>query len=884
MQKITGVLFLFFFTVTASAQLPAYKNAALPIEERVTDLLQRMTPEEKFWQLFMIPGDLDNATPQQFQHGLFGFQVSAATKSEGASQQLLQYNTKENAVLLATKINSLQKYFTQKTRLGIPLLIFDEALHGLVREGATAFPQAIGLAASFDTVLMHRVAKAIAAESRQRGIRQILSPVVNIASDVRWGRTEETYGEDPYLCSAMAVAYVSELEKAGIISTPKHFLANVGDGGRDSYPIHWNERLLKEIYLPPFKACFEWGGSRSVMTAYNSIDGSPATASKWLLQDLLKKEYGFNGFVISDASAVGGANVLHYTASDYADAGKRALQNGLDVIFQTQYEHYKLFIPPFLNDSISKERIDDAVRRVLRAKFQLGLFENPFVPIIDNTQQQQEHRMLAQEAAEKSFVLLKNNNSILPLGKNIKRIAVLGEEAIAGRLGGYSGPGNNIVSVLQGLQNIAGKQYYIQFAKGAGRNYAAFNTISNNFLFTNERLTEKGLKAAYYKTVNFTGTPTIQTDAQIDFKWTLYGPAAVNTNSFYSVEWNGYLLPPATGNFKIGLQGNDGYRLYINNQLVVDQWSKQSFHTNTVAIALQKNKAVPIRIQFYEPVGNAQLQLIWNAVTKDSSEVEIQKAVALLKQSDIAIVVAGITEGEFQDRASLQLPGKQEAVIHAVAATGKPVVVIIVGGSAVVMNNWIDKVAAVLQIWYPGEAGGNAVANTLLGYNNPAGRLPISFPIDEAQLPLVYNHKPTGRGDDYNNLSGQPLFPFGYGLSYTNFSYSNLQLNKTMLNKTDSVLVSCTISNTGAVAGDEVVQLYLHDELATVARPVMELKGFQRIHLAAGATTTVSFWLKPNDFKLYNEQMEWVTEPGAFKIMMGASSREIRLQTMVTIK
>jgi beta-glucosidase len=497
MQKITGVLFLFFFTVTAGAQLPAYKNAALPIEERVTDLLQRMTPEEKFWQLFMIPGDLDNATPQQYQHGLFGFQVSAATKSEGASQQLLQYNTKENAVLLATKINSLQKYFTQDTRLGIPLLIFDEALHGLVREGATAFPQAIGLAASFDTVLMHSVAKAIAAESRQRGIRQILSPVVNIASDVRWGRTEETYGEDPYLCSAMAVAYVRELEKAGIISTPKHFLANVGDGGRDSYPIHWNERLLKEIYLPPFKACFEQGGSRSVMTAYNSIDGSPATASKWLLQDVLKKEYGFTGFVISDASAVGGANVLHYTAADYADASKRALQNGLDVIFQTQYEHYKLFIPPFLNDSISKERIDDAVRRVLRAKFQLGLFENPFVPIIDNTQQQQEHRRLAQDAAEKSFVLLKNNKSVLPLGKNIKTIAVVGEEAIAGRLGGYSGPGNNIVSILQGLQNKAGNQYRIAYAKGAGRNYAAFNTINNNFLFTNKQLTEKGLKAAY---------------------------------------------------------------------------------------------------------------------------------------------------------------------------------------------------------------------------------------------------------------------------------------------------------------------------------------------------------------------------------------------------
>ncbi|MEN9685441.1 MAG: hypothetical protein RLZZ28_1227, partial [Bacteroidota bacterium] len=294
----------------------------------------------------MIPGDLGKDS-MKFNKGLFGFQVSAAAIATNA--QLLQYGTSENALSLARKINSTQHFFMKKTRLGIPMIAFDEALHGLVRNGATAFPQAIGLAASFDTALMRKVATAIAEETYYRGIRQVLTPVVNIASDVRWGRTEETYGEDPFLASRMAVAFVSPFEKMGIITTPKHFVANSGDGGRDSYPIHFNERILEEIYFPPFKAAIREGGARSIMTAYNSIDGSPSTASDWLLNRKLKTDWQFSGFVISDASAVGGANVLHYTAKDYADAGKKSITNGLDVIFQGSWEHHRLFIEAFLN-------------------------------------------------------------------------------------------------------------------------------------------------------------------------------------------------------------------------------------------------------------------------------------------------------------------------------------------------------------------------------------------------------------------------------------------------------------------------------------------------------------------------------------------------------
>jgi beta-glucosidase len=377
---LTLLLFnLISVILVAQSTLP-YKNPKLPIDERVKDLLSRMTPEEKFWQMFMIPGDLDNLeTSDQYRHGIFGFQVSASSKAAGETQQLLKYNTNEDALKLAKKINSIQRYFIEQSRLGIPIIAFDEGLHGLVREGATSFPQSIGLAATFDTLLMRQVASAIAIETKSRGIRQILSPVINIATDVRWGRVEETYGEDPFLTSAMAVAYVSAFEKRNVITTPKHLIANVGDGGRDSYPIHLNERYMEEIHFPPFKACFGLGGTRSVMTSYNSYDGTASTANDWILNKKLKGDWDFKGFVISDANATGGSVVLHKTAKDYAESATQAISSGLDVIFQTDYNHHKLFDPGLLNDQRDVERIDDAVARVLRAKFELGLFENPYV-------------------------------------------------------------------------------------------------------------------------------------------------------------------------------------------------------------------------------------------------------------------------------------------------------------------------------------------------------------------------------------------------------------------------------------------------------------------------------------------------------------------------
>ncbi|MBO9564544.1 MAG: glycoside hydrolase family 3 C-terminal domain-containing protein [Niastella sp.] len=886
-MRTSFLLVVFFLCIGLFAfsqnTLP-YKDARLPVDVRVKDLLGRMTPEEKFWQLFMIPGDLDKAAPQQYRNGLFGFQVSAAAQGD-ASGQLLRYNTRENALTLAQKINRIQKYFVDSSRLGIPIIAFDEALHGLVRDGATSFPQAIGLAATWDTALMRQVSTAIAIETKVRGIRQILTPVVNIASDVRWGRTEETYGEDPFLSSEMGVAFVSPFEQMGIITTPKHFLANVGDGGRDSYPIHYNERLLEEIYLPPFRACFERGGSRSVMTAYNSLDGRACSANSWLLQEKLKKQWGFTGFVISDASAVGGGIVLHYTNADYADAGKDAINNGLDVIFQTSYDHYKLFIPSFLDGRADSNRVNEAVARVLKAKFELGLFEHPYVTedsavaLLKNTT----HKMLARKAARESIVLLKNNKGVLPLASTVRTIAVIGEEATAGRLGGYSGPGNKKINILDGIRERAGKGIKVLYATGAGIKADAYVVIPASFLSHSNN--QPGLQAEYFNNLTLSGNPVVtRTDKDINFRWTLYPPDPKVNLDFYSARWTGFIQSPQTGNIKLGLEGNDGYRLYVNNKLIVDNWVKQSYQTITGNVYFEKGKRYAIRIEFYEPVGNAHLKLVWNAGVIDDRVKKIQEAVAAAKQADVAVIAAGIHEGEFQDRALLGLPGFQEELINAVAATGKPVVVVLVGGSAITMSNWMHRVQGIADVWYPGEEGGRAVADVLFGDYNPAGRLPVTFPVHEAQLPLVYNHKPTGRGDDYHNLSGEPLFPFGYGLSYAQFEYSNLQLDNKIIGVNESTTVRCTIKNISKLAGDEVVQLYIRDMLASVARPVLELKGFQRIHLQPGESKEVSFTISPTLLQMLNIDMQTVVEPGDFRIMVGASSKDLRLKQVLSVR
>ena len=858
-----------------------YKDSAQTTETRVRDLIGRMTQEEKFWQVFMIPSDGDT-TNGKLKHGIFGLQLSASAQGD-AGGQLLSYNTTDNALTLVKKVNSTQRYFMEKTRLGIPMIPFDEALHGLVRSDATSLPQSIAMAATWNPALIQLAVGHVAEECKARGIRQILSPVINLATDVRWGRTEETYGEDPFLTTSMGLAFVRAFESRGIITTPKHFIANVGDGGRDSYPILLSERALEETHFIPFRKTIQSGNARSIMTAYNSLNGTACSSNKWLLTDKLKDEWKFAGFVISDANAVGGELVLHKTAKDYAESGAHAINAGMDVIFQTDIAHAGLFYPAFANGLVDSNRLNDAVARVLRAKFELGLFEHPYVSEEMNEKTLQSNgQLLSRMVAEESIVLLKNEKQTLPLSPDTKTIAVFGADAVEARLGGYSGPGYQKISILDGIKEYVGKNTNILYSEGANRNSDSYEVVAAKYL---ESHGTPGLSAAYFNNPELGGEPVFKRrNETIDFHWTLYPPHEKLQADHYSACWTGELTAPESGEFRIGLEGNDGFRLYLDNKILIDRWNKQSYHTDLVNYSFKKGKKYSIRIEFYETQGEGKIRLIWDATIKTDWQKEITKSVKLAKKADVAIVAAGITEGEFLDRASLKLPGHQEELIQALNKTGIPVIVLIVGGSAVTMENWINETESIAMLWYPGQEGGRAVSDVLFGEVNPSGKLPITFPVNEAQLPLVYNHQPTGRGNDYNNLSGQPLFPFGFGLSYTQFAYSDIRLERSTISKTENTTVRFKLKNTGTRAGTEVVQLYVKDVLSTLVRPVQELKGFQRIQLQAGEEKEVSFEITPELLEQLDLNLKPIVEPGEFRIMIGSSSRDLPLKVTLTIE
>ena len=743
------------------------------IDENVESLLSRMTLEEKVaqlkargimaWKIFFelfegLPEDKIERLQQVFWSALWRDRELlgdiTANYVKKHWRELLE--KEKNGIGMLTIIlrhlppkesaelhNQIQKFVIRETRLGIPVMIHDECLHGCMAKGSTIFPQSIALASTWNPELMEKVAVAIGKETRARGIHQCLSPTINIARDPRCGRTEETYGEDPYLASAMAVAFIRGVQSQGVVCTPKHYVANfVGDGGRDSYPIHFSERILREIYLPAFKASVEKANALSIMAAYNSLDGIPCSCNKWLLTDLLRKEWGFKGFVVSDYGSVLHIHSKHKVAETKAEAAKKALEAGLDMELP-ESDCFEELVNLVKEGELSEKVIDEAVRRILKVKFWLGLFEDPYLDpgYAEEICDCEEHRKLALKAAREAIVLLKNDG-VLPLSKNLKSIAIIGPNASQMRLGGYTGYGVKVVSPLEGIKNIVSEETKVYFAEGC----------------------------------SLTGT------------------------------------------------------------------SKEGFEE-----------------------------------AKKASE-----------KSDVAILFVGNsteTEGESKDRSNLNLPGVQQELIKEICNTGTPVVVVLINGSAITMTEWIDDVNAVIEAWYPGEEGGTAIAEVLFGDYNPGGKLPITFPKTVGQLPLYYNHKPTGRVDDYVDLRGkQPLFPFGYGLSYTRFEYSNLKISPEKIGPREQVNISLDVKNIGKYRGDEIVQLYIHDEIASVSKPVKELKGFKRITLEPGEKKTVTFTLGPEDLASYDADMNLVVEPGIFEVLIGSSSEDIRLKGRFEVK
>jgi beta-glucosidase len=436
------------------------------------------------------------------------------------------------------------------------------------------------------------------------------------------------------------------------------------------------------------------------------------------------------------------------------------------------------------------------------------------------------------------------------------------------------------VSILDGIRAGATAGSIVRAAGGVPRLWSPYAAVPASAFTTGD---SGGIHAEYWNNIALDGPATLsRTDRAIDFAWTLYSPSPELAFDWYSARWTTTLVAPASGVHTLGVEGNDGWRLYVDGRLVIDNWQKASFGRRTVTVDFAPHSRHAVRLEYHETTGSARLRLVWDAGVRDPHPAAITAAVRLARASDVAVIVAGIEEGEFRDRAHLGLPGQQEALIRAVAATGTPVVVVLVGGSAITMP-WLSQVDAVLDVWYPGQEGGHAVSDVLFGRVNPAGRLPLTFPMHEGQVPLYYAHKPTGRGDDYLDLTGQPLFPFGHGLSFTRFEYEKLDVSVHAPTDSTALTVSATIRNIGGRAGDEVVQLYLHDVLASVARPVMELAGFSRITLAAGAAQRVAFSVSRAQLSLLDASMRRVIEPGTWRVMVGASSRDIRLRTELAV-
>ncbi len=870
MMSIAFSLSILLLACSKEDKKHPYQDPQRSPAQRSEDLLTRMTLEEKVAQLRCLTKDVEATDTLYGQEGIGGIGPIMDGLPEPAA---------------AAKANRIHALIRRTTRLAIPPILHSEALHGYRGNGATIFPQAIALASTWDTLLIRRVATVIGKETRARGIRQVLAPVINIARDVRWGRVEETYGEDPYLSSRIAVAYCSAIEREGVLTTPKHFVANVGDGGRDSYPIHFNERILREIYFPPFRACIQEAGASSIMAAYNALDGTPCSAHPWLLTRILRKEWGFRGFVVSDYGSVAGILDKHHVATSDTGAAALALNAGLDVEFPDVYIYGRPLLGAAKNRKTTEKTLDDAVRRVLEAKFRLGLFEDPFVRVdsLNSVSADPAHRALALETATEAIVLLKNEDSALPLKKSLRSIAVIGPAADTALYGGYSGWGRKASTVLQAIREKLGPKAAVRYSPGCAFGFKSLPTIpSSNLVPGNGKPGEHGLRAEYFANDSLRGEPVlVRTDPEVQFTWGMGSPDPKLPADHFSARWTGMLIPAVSGTYRLGASTDDGMRLWLDGKLVIDSWYDRGATLDYVTVRLVAGKPYRLKLEYYERTGWSFASLVWEPQVKE--DPRITQAAELARRSDAAIVVATISEGEGYDRSSLDLPGRQEELIRAVAATGTPTTVVLMAGSAVTMQRWKETVPGILLAWYPGEEGGRAIANLLFGDANPSGRLPITFPQSVGQVPLYYNHHPTGRGDSYVDLSGKPLFPFGHGLSYTTFTYSSAAVTDSALPLGKPLTAWVTVRNTGTVKGDEIVQLYLRRPTSSVTQPVQQLHGFRRISLEPGAEQRVEFLLTPDDFSLYDRDLRWVEEPGQVDIQFGSSSADIRQELTIVI-
>jgi len=797
---------------------------------------------------------------------------------------------------LEEKVSQMQDVAAAVPRLGIPAYNWwNEGLHGVARSGnATVFPQAIGLAATWDTGLVHRVADVISTEARAKYNDAIQhgntgryfgltfwSPNINIFRDPRWGRGQETYGEDPYLTSRIGVAFVTGLQGDDpnylkTVSTSKHFAVHSGpEVLRHRFNVPVSPHDLADTYAPAFRATIMEGKADSVMCAYNSVRGEPACANQ-LLFDTLRNKWGFKGYVVSDCWAISDLHQGHGFVLTLEQAAALAVKAGTDLSCGPEFAALPLAVR---NRLLSNNDIDRAVKRLFEARFRLGMFDPPDrVPwsklsIADNDTPA--HRQLALEAAHKSIVLLKNEPGTLPLKSSVKAIAVIGPNAdsLGVLLGNYNGTPSSYTTILDGLRKRF-RNAKILTALGAPVTETSAVVLPSEHLRTGGPNSQRGLNAEYFANVSFSGAPVLKrVDASVDFEWNNVSPGPGVPPGNYSVRWTGELVPPVDGDYRLGGSTDGGYRIYLDGKKFVDDSAPHGTRTMTTLVHLQAGHPYPIRMEYFHAWWEATARLLWLPPNLS------QDAVNAARKADVVIAVVGITpqfEGEESDssdpgffggdRLDLNLPRPQQELLESVAATGKPLIVVLTNGSALAVNWAQEHAAAILEAWYPGEEGGAAVADVLSGEYNPAGRLPVTFYQSVVQLPPFGNYSMAGR--TYRYFTEPPLYPFGFGLSFSSFNYSDAKVSQAQVAADATVTVSVRVTNASPVPGDEVVQLYLAHP-GVEGAPMRALAGFQRIHLDAAASQTVDFILRDRDLSIVDETGARRIVPGAVDVWIG---------------
>jgi beta-glucosidase len=860
-----------FFNQTHAQKKYPYQDAKLPVEERVQDLLSRMTLEEKVRQMDMYRGDFFK-DKEDFAKAKSAEKIG--TLGIGAIHDLYPRSAK--------MINDLQTNVIKGNRWGIPALIMCEMLHGYLDEGSTAFPMNIGLGATWDVNVLDKVGKVIGMEARAHGVHFGFGPNLDLGREPRWGRVAETFGEDAFLNSEIGLAFIKGLQgddlksDRSIIAEPKHFAVHgIPQAGGNSSPILVGERSAREDHLPSFRKAFTKGGALGTMCAYSELDGIPCAANHWLLTDVLRKEWGFKGLVVSDLGAIKYIQTTHKVADSPKESIREAISAGVDMQFYDfSNEFWQSTIIELVNEKkLTQENIDRAAGAVLRLKFLLGLFENPFTDksLIKERFHTKENQAVALEAAQKSMILLKNDNNILPLKKDLKNIAVIGPNANASRLGGYS-PKNSVgTTVFEGVKQVVGKTANVVYEEGVPL-IVKGQAIPSKYLFTSDG-SQNGLEGEYFNNRNLEGAPALRRiDSQLEFDWPWAPGDGVNVDDF-SIRWTGYIQSDKSFDGWLGLSSDDGIRMWVDDVLVIDNWKKGATSIVTTPKNIEAGKKYKVRIEMWEGGWGARAHLRWNL-----EKVNMQPAIDAAKKADVAIVVLGESNElveENRDVADLNLHGMQQELIEAIQKTGTPVVCVLLNGRPLSINWIADNIPAIIEGWFPGENGGRAVADVLFGDYNPAGRLPITIPKSVGQLPIYYNQKPSAI-HRYVAESENPLFSFGFGLSYTKFEYSNLTISPTEIKKDGELKVSLDVKNVGNFDGDEVVQLYINDVYSSVTTPEKTLKGFKRLFIKRGETKHIDFTLTKDELSLWNREMKEVLEPGDFEVMVGGNSTEVQ--------